>query len=94
MDDISWTDLSPAEQRAIAALGAGMPIGLCDQLALLTLKRAGLVRGGRLTPKAMQLRKAALLETMAEQVAFKNQRSRPTGAASRGYLERSLARSA
>ena len=65
MDGISWADLDSNEQRAIAVLGAGFSSELCDALALLTLKRAGLVSGSRLTPKAEQLRKVVLLQTLA-----------------------------
>ena len=66
MIDISWTDLNPAEQHAIAALGAGMPVGLCDAAAVRSLKRAGLVRGSsHLTRKAGRLRKAAILQNLA-----------------------------
>lgn len=65
MDGISWTDLDPDEQRAIAMLGAGVSAELCDPVALLTLKRIGLVRGSRLTPAADQLRRAALLQELA-----------------------------
>jgi hypothetical protein len=64
MDDLSWNDLNSAEQRAIAVIAAGMPTRLCDALALFTLESAGLVAGSRLTPKAEQLRKAALLQTV------------------------------
>src|SRR5467141_3502714 len=35
MNSISWTDLNPAEQRAIAVLAAGISIELCDTAALL-----------------------------------------------------------
>jgi len=58
MDGVSWTDLDPDEQRAIALLGAGVSVELCDRVALLTLARVGLVRGGQLTPAADQLRRA------------------------------------
>ena len=61
MDGVSWTDLDPDEQRAIALLGAGVSVELCDRVALLTLARLGLVRGGQLTPAADQLRRAAIL---------------------------------
>jgi hypothetical protein len=64
MDDILWTDLNEAEQRAIAVLGAGMSTELCAAAALRTIRRAGLIRGPRLTPKAERLRKLALLQTM------------------------------
>jgi len=65
MDDISWTDLNPAEQHAIAVLGAGMPVGLCDAAVVRSLKRVGLVRGSRLTRKAERLRKEAILQNSA-----------------------------
>jgi hypothetical protein len=59
MDEISWTDLNPAELYAIAALGAGISVEVCDSAALRTLKLAGLIRGTPLTPKAEYLRKEA-----------------------------------
>jgi len=67
MDGVSWTDLDPDEQRAIALLGAGVSVELCDRVALLTLARLGLVRGGQLTltPAADQLRRAAILHELA-----------------------------
>ena len=64
MDDISWTDLNPAEQHAIAALGAGMPVGLCDAAAVRRLKRVGLLSSSHLTRKAGRLRKAAILQNL------------------------------
>lgn len=67
MDDISWTDLSPAEQRVIAVLGAGISTALFDAIALQSLRRAGLIKGSRLTPKAEQLRKAVIL-TLAKPI--------------------------
>jgi hypothetical protein len=63
--DIVWTDLNPEEQRAIAALGAGFSIQVCNKAALKSLRRAGLVRSRKLTPEAEQLRKEAILHTMA-----------------------------
>ena len=60
MDDISWADLDPEEQRTIAFLGAGFSVELCDRVALLTLKRVGLVRGSGLTRAAEQLRRKAI----------------------------------
>ena len=60
MDDISWDDLDPEEQRAIALLGAGFSVELCDRVAVLTLKRVGLVRGSGLTRAAEQLRRKAI----------------------------------
>jgi hypothetical protein len=65
MDDISWADLNPEEQRTIALLGAGFSVELCDHLALLTLKRVGLVRGSRLTRAAEQLRRKAIRRQLA-----------------------------
>jgi len=65
MDGVSWIDLDPDEQRAIALLGAGVSAELCARVALLTLARVGLVRGGQLTPAADQLRRAAILHELA-----------------------------
>ena len=65
MGGVSWTDLDLDEQRAIALLGAGVSVELCDRVALLTLARLGLVRGGQLTPAADQLRRAAILHELA-----------------------------
>ena len=65
MDGISWSDLDPDEQRTIAMLGAGVPFALCDSVVILTLARIGLVKGGRLTPAADNLRKTAILQEMA-----------------------------
>ena len=65
MDGISWTDLDPDEQRVVAMLGDGVSIEFCDPVALLTLKRIGLVKGSRLTPEAEQLLAAALLPEFA-----------------------------
>jgi hypothetical protein len=61
MDNISWSDLNQTEQYAIAVTGAGLSSELCDATAVLILERLGLIRGSRLTPKAEQLRKVALL---------------------------------
>jgi len=65
MNSISWADLNPAEQRAIAVLAAGISIELCDAAALITMRRAGLVRGCCLTPKAEKLRRSAVLQALA-----------------------------
>src|SRR6266481_5107390 len=65
MNSISWADLNPAEQRAIAVLAAGISIELCDTAALITMRRAGLVRGCCLTPKAEKLRRSAVLQAVA-----------------------------
>jgi hypothetical protein len=64
MNDVAWTDLTPAEQRAIAVLGSGMSVEICDAAALRTLRRDGLVRGSRLTELGEQLRQAAILQTL------------------------------
>jgi hypothetical protein len=55
MDGISWTDLDTDEQRAIATLADGVSTDLCDPVALLTLRRIGLVSRSRLTPAAEQM---------------------------------------
>ena len=61
MDDISWTDLDSDEKRALAMLGDGVSAAMCDPVALLTLKRIGLIKGSRLTPEADKLLAAALV---------------------------------
>jgi hypothetical protein len=55
MDGVSWTDLDSEEQRVLAMLMEGVSTDLCDPVALLTLKRVGLVAGSRLTPAAEYL---------------------------------------
>jgi hypothetical protein len=55
MEDISWTDLDEDEQRTIAMLMDGVSTEPCDPVALLTLKRIGLIAGSQLTPAAEQL---------------------------------------
>ena len=64
MDGLSWSDLNPAEQHAIAVLGVGISADLCDPMALLMLQRVHLVRGTHLTAKAQQLRKTAILQNL------------------------------
>ena len=61
MDGISWTDLDADEQRVIAMLRDGISAESCDPLALLSLKRIGLIKGSRLTPEAEKMLSAALL---------------------------------
>ena len=61
MDDVSWNELSSAEQRVIAVLGAGISTVLCDDVALRSLRRAGLIRGSHLTAQGEKLRKAVIL---------------------------------
>jgi hypothetical protein len=55
MDGITWTDLDDEEQRTIAMLMDGVSTDLCDPVALLTLKRIGLIANSQLTPAAEQL---------------------------------------
>ena len=61
MEGIAWTDLDSNEQRAIAILGAGLSIELCDPIALLTLRRLGLIVGSHLTAAAHGLRRGVVL---------------------------------
>ncbi|MEY9181663.1 hypothetical protein ABIG06_003344 [Bradyrhizobium sp. USDA 326] len=63
--DISWADLDSDEQRTIAILGAGLSIELCDPLALLTLRRLGLVIGSHLTAAGHNLRRDAVVKSAA-----------------------------
>jgi hypothetical protein len=55
MEGISWADLDDDEQRTLAMLMEGVSTDLCDPVALLTLKRIGLITGSQLTPAAEQL---------------------------------------
>jgi hypothetical protein len=55
MDGILWTDLDEDEQLALAMLMDGVSTDLCDPIALLTLRRIGLVTGSQLTSAAEQL---------------------------------------
>ena len=61
MNGISWTDLDTDEQRVIAMLRDGISAESCDPVALLSLKRIGLIKGSRLTPEAEKMLSAALL---------------------------------
>ena len=65
MDGISWTDLDSDEQRTIAMLAEGISTALCDPVALLTLRRVGLVKGSQLTSAADQMLTAAVRRTFA-----------------------------
>lgn len=61
MEGMSWVDLDADEQRAIAILGAGLSIELCDPVALMTLRRLGLIVGCHLTAAAHNLRREFVL---------------------------------
>lgn len=65
MKGIPWTDLDAEEQRAIAILGAGLSIELCDPVALSRLKRLGLIAGSQLTAAAHELRRRVVLEELS-----------------------------
>jgi hypothetical protein len=65
MDGISWNDLDEDEQHAIAMLMDGVSTDLCDPVALLTLKRIGLVKNSQLTPAAEQLLAEAVRDMFA-----------------------------
>lgn len=65
MDGLSWTDLDTSEQRAMAMLADGVSSELCDPVALLTLRRIGLVRGARLTISGEQLLSEAVRRAFA-----------------------------
>jgi hypothetical protein len=67
MDGLSWSDLDANEQRAIAMLADGVSTDLCDPVALLTLRRIGLVSVSRLTPVAEQMLSAAVRRPFAAQ---------------------------
>ncbi|WP_301268864.1 MULTISPECIES: hypothetical protein [unclassified Bradyrhizobium] len=63
--DISWADLDSDEQRTIAVLGAGLSVELCDPLALLTLRRLGLIVGFDLTAAGHNLRRDVVVTSIA-----------------------------
>jgi hypothetical protein len=65
MDGISWTDLDSDEQRAIATLAEEASSELCDPVALLTLRRIGLIKGSQLTSAAQQMISAAVRHAFA-----------------------------
>lgn len=64
--DISWADLDSDERRAIAVLGAGLSIELCAPLALLTLRRLGLIVGFHLTTAGDNLRRDTIMKSVAD----------------------------
>jgi len=68
MEGICWADLDAEEQRAIAILGAGLSIELCDPVALLKLKRRGLIVGSHLTAAAHELRRGFVLDELGARV--------------------------
>jgi hypothetical protein len=63
-EGIAWADLDAEEQRAVAILGAGLSIELCDPVALLKLKRLGLIVGSHLTAAAHELRRGVVLDEL------------------------------
>lgn len=63
--DISWADLDSDERRAIAVLGAGLSVELCDPLALLTLRRLGLIAGFHLTTAGDNMRRDTIVRSVA-----------------------------
>lgn len=65
MEGISWADLDANEQRAVAVLGAGLSIELCDPLALLSLRRLGLIVGSHLTAAAHKLRRDVVSDELS-----------------------------
>lgn len=65
VDGISWTDLDSDEQRTIAMLAEGVSTALCDPVALMTLRRIGLVIGSQLTPAAEQMLSVAVRRAFA-----------------------------
>ena len=69
MEGILWTDLDADEQRALAILGAGLSIELCDPVALLTLRRLGLIVGSHFTAAAHELRRGVVLDELRRVIA-------------------------
>jgi hypothetical protein len=60
MNDLAWSDLDTDEQRAISMLAQGISPDFCDPVALLTLRRIGLVKGSRLTFASEQMLSSAV----------------------------------
>jgi hypothetical protein len=57
------------ELRAIATLGAGLSIELRNPVALLTLRRLGLIVGSHLTAAAHKLRRNAVSDELGRVIA-------------------------
>lgn len=68
MEGISWTELDAEEQRAIAILGAGLSIELCDPVALIKLKRLRLIVGSHLTVAAHDLRRRVVMDELGVKI--------------------------
>jgi hypothetical protein len=66
MDDLAWSDLDTDEQRAIAMLAQGISPDFCDAVALLTLRRIGLIKGSRLTFAAEEMLSSAIRSQFSE----------------------------
>jgi hypothetical protein len=66
MNDLAWSDLDTDEQRAIAMLSQGISPDFCDPVALLTLRRIGLVKGSRLTFASEQMLSSAVRSEFSE----------------------------
>jgi hypothetical protein len=71
-EGIAWADLDADEQRAVAILGAGLSIELCDPVALLKLKLLGLIVGSHLTVAAHELRRRVILDELGAHCACRN----------------------
>jgi hypothetical protein len=65
MDGISWTDLDEDEPQTIAMLMDGVSTDMCDPVALLTLKRIGLIAGCQLTPAGEKMLSEAVRKAFA-----------------------------
>jgi hypothetical protein len=65
MDGLSWDDLDASEQRVVAMLADGVSTELCDPVALMTLRRIGLVSVARLTVSGEQLLSTAVRRAFA-----------------------------
>jgi len=64
MESNSRIDLDAEEQRAIAILGAGLCVELCDLLALLSLRQLGLIGICDLKAAAHELRRRVVLSEL------------------------------
>jgi hypothetical protein len=65
MNGLSWDHLDASEQRVLGMLADGVSTDLCDPVALMTLRRIGLVSVARLTVSGEQLLSTAVRRAFA-----------------------------
>lgn len=65
MNGLSWDYLDASERRVLGMLADGVSTDLCDPVALMTLRRIGLVSVARLTVSGEQLLSTAVRRAFA-----------------------------